>query len=356
MRLPSAVAILLSAVLAGCQSTGPTPPDVVAKGDRRFGVHITEASDRDFGRAFQSARATGMDLVPFGLPWTAIETPGGWDTNLLQIANTFFAAQGLPLYFTVLSPINTIVAEVPAAYRGMAADDPRLIAGFNRFLDTLRAYTPRLAIDVLILGNEIDATLGADPAAWARYQTFFEATRAHAKARWGPTLRVGATLTLSALNLGGVTTAIDRLVAASDLASVTYYPLTNDFGVRAPTDAQADIDRVVARFPDRPIYFQEIGYPTSSTLGSSDEKQREFAAQVFTAWDRHSSRIKYVGWLWLTDLSPQATADLVSYYGVGGTIAVRFGEYLRTLGIRNHDGTSKSAYTALTELLEARGW
>lgn len=178
MKLISGAAILAGAALLGCQSTGPTGPPVVAKGDRRFGVHITEASDRDYPRAFQSARATGMDLVPFGLPWTAIETPGGWDTSLLEIANTFFGAQGLPLYFVILSPINTNVAEVPAGYRGMATDDPRLIAGFNRFLDTLRAHTPRLAIDVLILGNEIDGILGADQAAWARYQTFFEAARA----------------------------------------------------------------------------------------------------------------------------------------------------------------------------------
>ena len=34
------------------------------------------------------------------------------------------------------------------------------------------------------------------------------------------------------------------------------------------------------------------------------------ATEVFKAWDRYPTRIKYFGWLWLTDLSPQQTDDL----------------------------------------------
>ncbi|MFN0181492.1 MAG: hypothetical protein ACKVZ0_22000 [Gemmatimonadales bacterium] len=348
--------LVVAACLVGCRSTDPTPPGPVAKGDRRFGVHVTTAADNDYGRAFQAARATGMDLLPFALPWTAVETPTGWDPSLLQTANAFFGAQGLPLYLTILSPINTNVAEVPAAYRGLPVDDPGLIAGFNRLLDTVRAYTPALDIDVLILGNEIEATLGADLAAWARYQTFFGAARAHAKQRFGASTLVGATIGLGALDLAGIGAAIDRLVEGSDLASVTYYPLTADFGVEPPSVAGADFAKVVGRFRTKPIYFQEIGYPTSGTLGSSDEKQRQFAASVFEAWDRHADRVRFLGWLWLTDRSVAETDGLVRYYGLGGPLGNRFGEYLRTLGLRTHAGVAKPAYTDLAAMLDARGW
>ena len=355
MNLTARLALVLLA--AGCQTTGPDTPPTVAKGSRRFGIHITEAADGDYGRAFQAARATKMDMLPFSFSWPTVETPTGWDLSILDIANAFFGPVGLPIYLTLSSPINTVVSEVPSAFRGLRYDDPRLIAGFNRLLDSVRAHTPALRIEVLILGNEIDGLLGTDPAAWARYQTFFEATKAHAKQLWGPATAVGTTITRDGLELAGVGSAIDRLIAASDLASVTYYPINSDFSVRGPAGAGADFDRVLGRIADRPIYFQVVGYPTSEALGSSEGRQEQFAAEVFRAWDRYPTRIKYVGWLWLTDLSAEQTAAFAKYYGIAGSpVAFKFGEYLRTLGLRRHDGADKPGYAALTALLRARGW
>lgn len=350
-------AALIAGLVAGCRATEPDQPAAVPKGDRHFGIHVTAAADNDYVRAYQAARAAGVDWTAFAINWTAVETPTGWDTSTLETADAFFGAQGLPLFFTILSPINTTVPEVPVALRGLPYDDPRMIAGFNRLLDTIRVHTPHLRIEVLILGNEIDATLGSDPAAWARYQAFFEATRAKAKQLWGPALAVAPTITRDGLSTPGVGAAIDRLIAAADVASITYYPLTSDVTMRAPATAGPDIDQVVARIAAKPIYFQEVGFSTSSANGSSDEWQRQFAEEVFKAWDRHADRIKYFGWLWLTDLSAQQTDELVRYYGFQGSApAQRFGEYLRTLGLRNHDGSAKPAYTAVTSLLRVRGW
>ncbi|MEO8452638.1 MAG: hypothetical protein ABI647_22790 [Gemmatimonadota bacterium] len=347
---------LLGLLVAGCHATGPDGAEPIAKGDRHFGIHVTQASDNDYLRAFQAARATGMDMLPLALSWTEVETPSGWDFATLDLIASFFGSHGLPLFLTITSPINTIVATVPSAYQGMAYDDPRLIAGFNRLLDSVRVHLSNVRIDVLILGNEIDATLGTDPGAWARYQAFFEATAARARQLWGQTL-VGATITRDGLDLPGVGAAVDRLIAASDLASLTYYPLATDLSVRSPTVAADDVAHVVGRIVDRPIYFQEVGYPTSPMLGSSEDMQRQFATEVFKAWDRYPTRIKYFGWLWLTDLSAQQTDDLIRYYGLGGSpLTVKFGEYLRTLGLRRYDGAGKSAYATVTELLQARGW
>lgn len=355
MRLPLLVAFGL--LVAACGSTGPDTPAPVAKGDRHFGIHVTAAADGDYVRAYQAARDAGIDLFPLALNWTDLEKPTGWDLATLDIADAFFGPQGLPIYLTITSPINTIVPEVPSRLDGLAFDDAQVIAGFEALLDSIHGHTSHLEIRTLIIGNEIDATLGDDPAAWARYRTFFEATRDHAKSLWGPSLAVGATLTRDGLSRSAVGAAIDGLIAASDLASITYYPIAGDFVVRGPSVAGADLDGVVARIASKPIYFQEVGYPSSSVIGGSEETQRQFAEAVFEAWDRHPDRIKYFAWLWLTDLSAQQTADLVRYYGAEGTaIATNLGEYLRTLGLRRHDGGPKPAYTAIAEMLRARGW
>ena len=349
-----ALAVIL---VSGCQATGPGDPTPVARGSRHFGIHVTPAADNNYLKAFQSARAAGMDMVPLAISWNEIEAAAGWDFATLDLVAAFYGSQGLPLFLTITSPINTVVSTVPVAYQGLPYDDPRLIAGFAGLLDSIRTHLGSLPISVLVLGNEIDATLGSDPADWARYQVLFEAGKARARQLWGPSLAVGTTITRDGLDLANVGAAIDRLIAASDMASITYYPLTPTLSVRSPTTASTDFDRVVQRITARPIYFQEIGYPTSTALGSSDDMQQQFAAEVFKAWDRYPERIKYIGWLWLTDLSQQQTDDLLRYYGITGSpLAFKFGEYLRTLGLRRYDGAVKPGYPGVAAALKARGW
>lgn len=344
-------------LLAACQSTGPADSAPVARNGRHFGFHVTMAADNDYVKAFGAARSAGMDLLPLALSWNEVEKPAGWDFATLDLIAAFYGAQGIPIYLNVTSPINTTVSTVPARYQGLDWDDPRLITGFTGLLDSIKAHLGTLPVSVIILGNEIDATLGSDPAAWSRYQVLFEAGRARARTLWGPGLAIGAAITRSGLEIAGAQAGIGRLVAASDIASVTYYPLNADLTVRPPSSAAADFDRVVERLGSRPIYFQEVGYPTSAALGSSDERQRQFAAEVFRAWDRYADRIRFVGWLWLTDLSPQMTDDLVRYYSLGGSpLATRFGEYLRTLGLRTYSGAAKPALNEVTAQLRARGW
>jgi hypothetical protein len=161
-----------------------------------------------------------MNAVPFGLPWTAVETDSGWNPSLLETANLFFGAQGLPLYLVILSPINTTVAEVRSLPRP-GPGRPGARRRVHRFLDSLRSRLSGVQLDALILGNEIDATLGDDPLAWDRFQRFFDGARDRARTRWGPALRIGATSPRMGWSGSPLGPAIDRLIAASDLASIT---------------------------------------------------------------------------------------------------------------------------------------
>lgn len=348
---------ITAVLLGGCQSTGPVDSAPTARNGRHFGFHVTMGADNDYVKAFLAARGAGMDLLPLALSWNEIETPTGWNFATLDLIAAFYSSQGLSLYLTITSPINTTVSTVPVRFQGMAYDDPRLIAGFTGLLDSIKAHLGALPVAAMVLGNEIDATLGADLAAWARYQTLFETGKARAHQLWGPSLEVGAAITRDGLEIAGAAEAIDRLIGASDMASVTYYPLNPGLTVRPPSTAAADFDRVVQRLGSKPIWFQEVGYPTSSLLGGSEEMQRQFAVEVFKAWDRYATRIRFIGWLWLTDLSPQQTDDLVRYYSLGGSpLATQFGEFLRTLGLMTYSGPAKPAFTEVASQLKARGW
>ena len=106
------------------------------------------------------------------------------------------------------------------------------------------------------------------------------------------------------------------------------------------------------------MLLAEVGYPTAEACASSEAQQAAFVDAVLAAWDRHAARIPFVAFLWLTDLSP-ADADALTRLYFGDTpfpTRARFREYLRTLGLRRHDGADKPALGTLRRALAARGW
>jgi hypothetical protein len=116
---------------------------------------------------------------------------------------------------------------------------------------------------------------------------------------------------------------------------------------------------VIARYPSKQIYFQEIGYPSgSSYIASSPEMQRKFVANFFSVWDQYADKIPVVSWLDFTEWS-QATVDgYGTQYGMcPGTYCNAFKEYLQTLGLRLYNnGAAKPAWTEMQSQMAARSW
>jgi hypothetical protein len=350
--------ILAAAACGG--SPAPTGADTSAvepKDARHFGLHVTETESGGYDAAFAVAKSAGMDVIPLALSWTQIQTDLGFDGSVLDAANTYYGARNIPVHLTITSPINTNVAVVPSSVRGLALDDARVLAAFRVLLDSVHARLPRVRLHTFVIGNEIDATLAANAAAWSAFQTFFDSSRAYARKLWGADLRVSSTITFNGIRQNAA--PLTRFVNDLDFLSVTYYPLNADFTVRPNSDVANDVALVLDRFPTKQVQLAEVGLPSSTTNGSSDDNQAAFVGEVFRVWDAHAARIPFVAYLWLSDLSEQSAESFVAYYGATGSPDVeRFKEYLRTLGLRRFAGagSDKPAFTRLKAELSRRGW
>lgn len=323
------------------------------RGDRMLGIDVGEAEGETYDQAFQLARQAGMQFTSLSLAWDDLEPrPGEYsaDPNFLAIANQYYPAQDVPLALTI-APIDTNRTRVPADLREAAFDDPEVIARFERLLDYVFSQIPDVELAVLAIGNEVDATLGADAAGWARYQTFYESTAAYAR-RLRPGVPVGVKVTMAGLT--GESRELARaLNARSDMILVTYYPLQADFGVRPADVVPGDLAALTALYPDRPIGVLEAGYPSSEELESSQAQQAEFVRQIIHAWDVQAGQVAMLNFTWLTDV-PRASVEAWSeYYGLDDR---RFAAYLATLGLRGADGEPKPAFEVLAAEAHSRGW
>jgi len=356
------LALLLATLACGEPTAPPAPTRIIhadatsaplPRGDRLLGIDVTQAADEDFDQAFRVARAAGLQFASLSIAWDDLEPRSGEytaDPNWLAIANSYYAAEHVPLALTV-SPIDTNRVRLPEDLRGRDFNDPEVIARFERLLDYVFTQVPEVDLTVLAIGNEVDATLGADVEAWEQYTEFVNAAAAHARTA-RPGLRVGVKLTMSGL-AGETLGAARALNEQTDIILVTYYPLRSDFGVRQPSVVPGDFATIASSFPSRPIGFLEVGCPSSERLGSSEALQAEFVRYVFEAWDAHAGQIELLNFTWLTD-APEASVDEWSdYYGLRDD---RFAAYLSSLGLRQSDGTAKVALDVLAAEARARGW
>lgn len=321
----------------------PETPDSLM-GDRLLGIDITPAEDDDYDKAVVLAKSAGAEVASLSVFWDDIETsPGVFepDPNWLEIANLYYPAQSLKVAL-VISVIDTNQKRLPADLQDEAFDDPEVIARFEKLLDYIFTQIPDLDLVSLSIGNEVDIYLGSNVRVWEQYETFYIAAIEHAH-QLRPNLLVGTKGTLPGLT-GDLRDHLESLNRQSDVILVTYYPLENDFTVKDPTVVKEDFQAITNQYPDKLIYFDELGYPSGAKCNSSEAKQAEFVRRVFAAWDVHLDQIGLVIFTWLTDVPPDSVREMENYYGLSDKA---FLEYLGTLGLRNYSGTDKQAFTAL---------
>ena len=343
-RFLSIFLVLVLVVCANPAHGGPGLPQSPV-----LAIDVTEASDGDFLAAFAAARAAGMQAANLSIFWDEFETaPGVYApvNNWLAIANTFFSAEEMTISVTV-SVIDTVTTRLPQDLTGRPFDDPELIARFRNFLDYVFTQIPDVTLTFFGIGNEVDGWLGADAARWGQFQTFFIAAADRVRSLRSETL-VGTKIIF-----GGLTGYADAFAQSinqhSDVVLVTYYPLANGFRPQDPVVVNDSFAQVTSRYPGRTIYFAELGYPSSTVCGGSEQRQATFVREAFAAWRQHRAQVRLVTFTWLTDIPPARLEELETYYGING---VCFGEYLGTLGLRHTDGTPKPAYYALKEEAE----
>ena len=137
------------------------------------------------------------------------------------------------------------------------------------------------------------------------------------------------------------------------MVGITYYPLEGDFQFKDPSVVASDFDKMVELYSAKEIRFTECGYATGAATGSSEEKQKQFVEEVFKAWDKHETKIRHIDFTWMHDLSQEKVDEFKTLFGISSNA---FGEYLRTLGFRSHEGVDKEGFIQLKAEAEKRGW
>ena len=182
-----------------------------------------------------------------------------------------------------------------------------------------------LAADVYLHGGSINiegkegvflqkhSILCGLPTLRTEYTEFFNAVVPHVREKF-PGVIVGSKITYDGLiNIAGNAKRLNNL---ADAVLLTYYPLNQgEFTVHDPSTIHDDFKRIIELYPDKKIYFSEIGYPSGELNASSEEKQADFIRQTFLAWDIYKSRVPLLNFQWLHDASPATIAGWQSYYG-----------------------------------------
>lgn len=329
-----------------------------------MGFAVSTAQDGDLPEALAKAQAACMSATIISIGWSELHPDTlSWNADVveqLDLINSFFSYIGVKVELQ-LRPVNTVVEEMPAELAGLPYDDPLVVHALLQTLDTVLGHLPDVELAALNIGNESDALWGTDTSRYTAFGVLLQAVMPHAKALYeashgGDTLSVGTTFTWGGLT-GAVTGPLCQITnAGADHISATYYGIENDFTVKPPSDVIPDLALLTTLQPGtQPIRLAEIGYPTSSVCGSSEQLQSDFVQYAFTAWDQHMDRIKYMSWFLTTDLDSATVEELGIYYGLSAPV---FLEYLRTLGLRTWPGagTDKPAYQTLLCELQARGF
>ncbi|MCB0712711.1 MAG: hypothetical protein KDD67_10310 [Ignavibacteriae bacterium] len=346
-------------LLAGCSSATDgnvdRGSDPQPRGERVLAVDVNEAEGESYDAVVNRANSVGANTFSLSIGWDDIETaPGIYNpaVDLLAIANSYYPTRNASVALMV-GPVDTNNDRLPSDLKGKAFDDSVVVNRYKRLLDYLFSKIPDLDLAVLAIGNEVDFFLANDLEAWAAYKRFFDETSSYAR-QLRPGLNVGVKVTLAGLR--GVRKEEARVLnEKSDAILTTHYPLNADFTVQDPSVVDADFDQVVELYPNRSIWFMELGYPSSPVCNSSEEKQGEFIREVFSAWDKHRGKIDYISFGIMSDRSQGAIDELSRYYGLNDQI---FLEYLRTLGLRTYPngGEDKVSWAVLKEEAVKRGW
>jgi hypothetical protein len=333
-----------------------------ARGNRVIAFDLLDPTETgDFSMNYELAsQQLHAGFIQLLQPWNAFENQqagvyNGEAMGWYETLDGFSASTGAKLSL-IITPIDIPGRFLPAYLEGKKFNDPLVIEAFNNLIDAL--FNPNTGVVdpsrviALSVGNEIDHyNWAANNDQVSEYKAFLQAIKPKVNSYGIPLHFTG---TLYGMTQPGTTWV--ELAQVVDKVSITYYPINNDFTVKLPNVVFADLNALTTKFVGNELFLQEVGYPSSTTLNSSQAKQAEFFCSFFNAWDSHRDQIIYVSILRLNDVSEAAAKETAVAYGIPGNTS--FIEYIRTLGIRswNGNGEDKTAFEVIKRELVRREW
>lgn len=283
---------------------------------------------------FNQTLKAGVSFVVANGNWSEFEPrPGQYHLDslnyLLSVSNP------LPVSFT-LRIINTIDRDMPSDLRHSRWSDPKVV---SRLFGLIDALAPLLKGRVrwFMVGYEITEYMDRHPQERQDFIELYRQAASHIK-QDVPGMEVSSTLMFSGLDqLQGL---LQGLNPQLDFLALTYSPLEADFSVKDPSVLPADFQAMRRVAAGRKVVLQEIGYPSSTLLSSSQDKQAEFYRLAFQNLDAQT--FEAANWMVLGDLSDAVTKQYSQFYKLKG--AAKFEAALQTLGLFDTQGKPKKSW------------
>lgn len=251
-----------------------TPEAPQDKGDRLFGINISESID-GFISSFTKGQEAGIEVVELNLQWSDLEPTEGQYTDPWGniAATTFYGSYNIKVGFSI-SVINTVKWEIPDYLNGVDITSAQFESAFNNLIDWFVSTVPEnVEIVYLSIGNEVDLVLESNED-WADYTEFYQGAVSHIHSNY-PSINVGVKTTV----MNGVyKTELDKLKDInqySDIIMLNYYPQNDYFEVLDPNIVKTHFSYIVSQFTDKDIWFTEVGYQSGDVLCKSSEKNKQ---------------------------------------------------------------------------------
>ena len=345
---------------------------IVPKGSRLFSIAITPPEIENlsnFWNAYEEALdlaiATGIDLPgELAFTWSAIEKRGFFGKISYRDDNTTKAIEilqrkGLPVVITI-APFETANNRIPEDLKHLPYDHPQVMERWRKFIDWVYDVTNGLDVVAIVLGNEFDIHLSFQAAngndKWDEFERMTAQTKSYVKSlnRW-KAAPFALETTYHGLT-GSYRQELQRINQQADIIGVSYYPLDEN-SVHEPTILSKHLLDLFEIYPHKKIDFYQYGYPSSTLINGSLEKQRQFIAETFEQWDVYYDKIRLITFTWLYEVQ-QVHIDSMTTDTLGDiSPSQAFVEFLGSLGLQGKTvGSEKPAFKELKKQLKLRGW
>lgn len=337
--------MIRAALLGACLSFLTVPALAAEYSVSIFPAHGENASAQEWEQAYQLGTATpGLTAYFFAATWGELVDD---DHNRLEeFKTTARHAQvtKLPGYLGI-QVINTAQRGLPKDFKRARWTKPELLIKFD---DTLKQLAGVAGADVkwLSIGNETDVYLADNEDELEDFLKFYEQGAKTAR-RYFPNAKIGITVTFDGFS-GKRKTIVEQLINASDGVFITYYPVNPKLTLKSDTEIEQDITSLLAAYPTKPIYIQELGYPSSPVVGSSEALQAAYFKKMIASLNA-TPNVGFVNLFLLHDFSPGVCKALQRVYKITGS---DFAAVLCSLGLFDTNGKAKESWQVILDALK----
>lgn len=300
-------------------------------------------------RHWQQTLDTGVNFVASNGKWDELEPKkGDYKLDGLSFQISEAEKHNLQVAYT-LRLIDTVDRTMPSELRRKKWTDPEMVARVMRLIE---AVVPKFnkRVKWFMFGNEIDGYFGRHPDEVQDFAALYDRVSRRVK-ELAPGIQVSSTIMY-----GGIETLEGPLKPLNDrfdFLSITYYPIRGDFTMKNPDIVTNDFAQMRTAANGRGVVLQEIGYASSATNGSSEEKQAQFIRNVFEQLRANRDVFEAGSFFVLSDLSDQFVKSLAGFYGMPNTKT--FLAFLQTTGLFNLQGKPKQGWSVFQDEMRRLG-